>query len=79
MAGLALLLGAGMAFGLWYVLHNSPATGMAGAAVAALAMGMGLVGLGLNRPMGRVFLVVTAVALALTFFTASGAFAAVSS
>jgi hypothetical protein len=74
--GLAVLAGAGAAFALWRLLHNSPATDMAGAAIGVLALGLVLVGLGLRRPAARVFLLLMGLTLAVTFFTASPAFTA---
>lgn len=77
-SGLALLAGAGTAFALWRLLHNSPATGIAGGAVAALALGLALIGLSQSRPTMRVFLVVMGLVLAVAFFAGHGAFAAFS-
>jgi hypothetical protein len=76
---LAILTGTGAAFILWRALHGSPATTMATGAVVALAVGFGLVGVSLTRPVGRAFLVIMAAALVVAFFAAAPAFTALAS
>jgi len=76
---LAILTGTGAAFMLWRALHGSPATDLATGGVIALAIGVGLVGLSLSRPVGRAFFVIMAAALAVAFFVAAPAFSALAS
>jgi len=75
-AALAILTGVGAAFLLWRALHESPASNVAAAAVGALAVGFALVGVSLGRSVGRAFMLIMAVALAVAFFTGGPAFAA---
>ena len=76
---LAVLTGVGIAFALWSALHASPATLAVTGSVAALTLGMGLVGLALPSRVARLFLVLMAASMAVAFFAGSGAFAALSS
>ncbi len=76
---LALLVGVGVAFALWSVLHASPATMAVTGSVAALTLGLGLISLALPSRTARLFFVVMAASMAVAFFAGSGAFAALSS
>lgn len=64
---LALLIGVGGAFLLWVPLHVVEQTGLASAAVGALGAGTVLIGLSLDKPLLRVFLVVMAAMLVLGY------------
>jgi hypothetical protein len=57
---LALLLGAGGAFGLWLFLRHSDAQTAAHAAVVTLGAGIAVVGLSAERPSTRLFWIVLA-------------------
>lgn len=64
---LALVVGLGAAYFLWYSLRNAQATIVVQGAVVSLSLGLVLVGLGVQRPLTRVFFVVLAASLALAF------------
>ncbi|MGA8535130.1 MAG: hypothetical protein WB615_13560 [Candidatus Tumulicola sp.] len=64
---LALLLGLGGAFVAWFALHRTAETVMAQGAVGSLSLGIVLVGLGAQRPLTRVFLVLLAATLVLGY------------
>lgn len=64
---LAVLAGLGSAFFLWYVLHDTQAPRATQGAVLSLSLGLVLIGLGLRRPLTRVFLVLLAASLAVAF------------
>jgi hypothetical protein len=60
---LALVLGLGTAFFLWFTLHRSDQAIVAQGAVGSLSLGLVLIGLGAERPMTRVFFVLLAATL----------------
>jgi hypothetical protein len=72
---LAIVTGVGAAFGLWLQLHHTAAPGVLTASAVALGTGLALVGLALQRPSARLFLVLAGAALVVAFFSAPGAFA----
>ncbi len=74
-AALGIVVGTGAAFALWTELHRSPDMGIVAAAVTALAVGLGLIGLAIGNVTARLFLVVLAAALAVAFFVGAGTFA----
>jgi multisubunit Na+/H+ antiporter MnhB subunit len=74
-AALGIVTGTGAAFALWAQLHRSPDIGIVVAAVLALAVGLGLIGLAISNTTARLFLVVVAAALAVAFFAGAGTFA----
>lgn len=71
---LAVLTGLGSAFFLWYALHDTRAPRVMQGAVLSLSLGLVLIGLGLQRPLTRVFLVLLAASLALAFALGGPAF-----
>jgi hypothetical protein len=71
---LAVLLGLGGAFVLWYVLHRASNASLIDAAICAFGAGLTLLGLATGKQMARVFLVLMAVALVLGFLLGSPAF-----
>ncbi|HZY99993.1 MAG TPA: hypothetical protein VFE36_10500 [Candidatus Baltobacteraceae bacterium] len=73
-AMLALLVGMAVAFLLWVGLHRVTESGMALAAVGTLGAGTVLVGLSLDRPLVRVFLVVMAAVFVLGYTLGGPAF-----
>ena len=73
---LGVLLGVGVAFMLWGQLHHTGEPTLLDAAVFALGLGFGLVGLALESLTTRIFLVALSAALLLGFFTLGGAFSA---
>ena len=72
---LALLLGLGSAFFLWVVLRHSEHPGLAAAAVYSLAAGVILIGVALERPLIRIFLILFAVALVASYAAGAPEFA----
>lgn len=72
---LAVLLGLGSAFFLWLTLHRIDRPSVAQAAVLSLSLGLVLIGLGVRRPLTRLFLVLLAVALAVAYALGAPAFA----
>ena len=64
---LALVLGLGMAFFLWFALHRADQVLVAQGAVGSLSIGLVLVGLGTGRPLTRVFFVLFATTLILGY------------
>ena len=72
---LALVVGSGAAYFLWYSLRNSQETIVGLAAVVSVSLGLVLVGLGLQRPLTRIFLVLLAATLSLVYALGSPAFA----
>lgn len=73
---LGIMVGVGTAFMLWSQLHNRNVPVMLDAAVIALAVGLGLIGVAVTNAPTRVFLWVLAGAFVLAFFAGGGAFAA---
>jgi|SRR5580704_13027718 hypothetical protein len=72
---LALVLGLGTAFFLWFALHRADQVLVAQGAVGSLSIGLVLVGLGASRPMTRVFFVLLATTLILGYALGASEFA----
>jgi hypothetical protein len=64
---LALVLGLGIAFFLWFALHRADQTIVAQGAVGSVSLGLVLIGLGAERPTTRVFFVLLAATLVLGY------------
>ena len=71
---LGVLLGLGVAFMLWAQIHRTGEPALLDAAVFAMGLGLGLVGLALRNLTPRIFSVALGVALLLAFFTLGGVF-----
>jgi hypothetical protein len=74
---LALVVGVGLAFGLWSQVHRVAEPSSIEVAVASLGLGLGLIAVGLRYAAGRIFLAVMAVTLVLAFFGGGHAFAGI--
>jgi hypothetical protein len=72
---LGLLLGLASAFVLWAALQRSADGGLAHVAVGALGVGVVLIGLSVERPLTRAFMVSTAAMLILGYAVGGPAFA----
>ena len=72
---LAVVVGLGGAFFLWLTLHRSDRPFVVQGAVLSLSLGLVLIGLGSQRFLTRVFLVLLAVALALAYALGGSEFA----
>ncbi len=72
---LALLLGLGTAFCLWFALHRSDQAIVAQGAVGSLSLGLVLIGLGADRPLTRVFFVLFAATLVIGYAVGGPGFA----
>jgi hypothetical protein len=64
---LALVLGIGIAFFLWFALHRVDQAFVAQSAVGSLSLGLVLIGVGAERPTARVFFVLLAATLVLGY------------
>lgn len=64
---LSILLGLGTAFFLWFTLHRADRPIVAQGAVVSLSLGLVLIGMGVERPLTRIFFVLLAAALALAY------------
>ena len=75
-AALALIAGIGAAFALFSLFHHAadPGNGLAGGAVVALSLGIGLIGSTLRPAVGRLFVLLLAATTLVAFFAGSGAF-----
>jgi FtsH-binding integral membrane protein len=71
---LALVIGIGLAFGLWLELHRVAEPNAFELAVVSLGAGLALIAVGLRYTAGRIFLAVLAVTLVLAFFGGGHAF-----
>ncbi|HTC30766.1 MAG TPA: hypothetical protein VK702_08535 [Candidatus Acidoferrum sp.] len=78
-AALAILTGVGVAFAFWSQLQHSAEPQLLAMGVAALCLGLALIGLAMQSVGTRAFLWLAAATLALAFFAGSGAFSALSS
>lgn len=74
---LGLIVGTGAAFGLWSQLHHTGEPAMLTAAVVALATGLALVAVAVEKLSPRLFLLAAALSLALAFFAGAGAFSTI--
>jgi uncharacterized membrane protein len=72
---LAILVGLGSAFFLWLSLQRSDRPFVAQGAVLSLSLGLVLIGLGVQRPLTRIFLVLLAATLAVAYALGGPAFA----
>ena len=72
---LAIVLGIGVAFGLWSQLHHTSQRAILIAAVSALSAGTGCVGFAIEKPAARLFLLVFGATLLLAFFLGGPIFA----
>lgn len=65
---LAVVVGIGVAFGLWSALHHTSQRAVLTAAVTAISAGAGCLGFAIEKLIGRLFLLVFAATLVLAFF-----------
>lgn len=76
---LAILVGLGSAFFLWLSLQRSDRPFVAQGAVVSLSLGLVLVGLGVGRPLTRIFLVLLAATLVVAYVLGGPEFARLAS
>ena len=65
---LAVVIAVGTAFVLWSQLHHTSERAILTAAVSSLGAGMGCLAFAIQKPVGRLFLLVFASTLVLAFF-----------
>jgi hypothetical protein len=71
---LGMIVGVGIAFGLWSQLHHTSAPGVLTAAVVALSAGLIMIGAAVTHLNTRLFMIVAACSLALAFFAGPAIF-----
>jgi hypothetical protein len=72
---LAVILGAGVAFGAWTALRQSANAPLAGAGVVTIGAGLAIVGLAVERPIYRAFFVIFAIGLVAAYLLGGAEFA----